>query len=420
MLVVVSFCNTDREQAVELAKRIEMLGGASKHACLMVSPAGVRTDGIFEPLKSSFSVVEERRFNPRFQGWPAGPNEQFAVAANQVARMLKVNAPWLWLEADCVPMRRGWIDDLEREWVRAGTGVIGVIRDSVRPNGEISGRHVVGVAVYPGGLANPWPTAQNPFGSPLVRNIMARTAGFLKAGKMPEPFDVYIQHELFRMATETTLIQHIWRARGFKQNGRGYVCETASPDIAEKRVSEHAVLVHGDKDGSLMALVTANHGKRVVREEPVDPDPIPRDPEPKKAVVQWMTRSKLEAVKPEPVAPVPPPQPQAPASNGFNEAAYRKQRTSDLNKMVFRTELVPLAKSMGIKGRRFEDLRDSIIDKEVAEKKKLEQPSTPAKAPVQFRAVDDNGLLAKTEGISDEMRQRILALRRERGLPIPT
>jgi hypothetical protein len=53
------------------------------------------------------------------KGWPTGANSLFFTAAEHV----KANklGTWLFMEPDAIPLRSGWLDTLEMEWLSLKT-----------------------------------------------------------------------------------------------------------------------------------------------------------------------------------------------------------------------------------------------------------------------------------------------------------
>lgn len=73
-------------------------------------------------------------------GYPGGANRMFVFTARRAA---KDGKPFLWIEADMVPLERGWLDAVKREYKRKKKPFLGPILHIY------SDPHLNGTAVYP-------------------------------------------------------------------------------------------------------------------------------------------------------------------------------------------------------------------------------------------------------------------------------
>lgn len=105
------------------------------------------------------------------------------------------NEPVLWLEADTLPMFKGWHKAIADEYAACGKPFMGYIE---RGHGFA---HLAGVAVYP----HNWRTA-----SPLLANVLSAPDIFWGKGK-GQAFDTYAAPETVPQAAEARTIQQIWR-----------------------------------------------------------------------------------------------------------------------------------------------------------------------------------------------------------------
>jgi hypothetical protein len=164
------------------------------------------------------------------------------------------NAPWLWMELDMLPVKKGWLQALSQGYTLCGKPFMG----NVVPTAWIeSGKLVVqedddmmmGTGVYPANMQ-----ADQRF-LPLLTN-------FVKPMSLKPriPFDFYMRHA-FRQAgfANTTLIADMWQTHKYRRTADGITCEPVPLDKPRRKrgglVPPEAVLVHGCKDGTLAGLV---------------------------------------------------------------------------------------------------------------------------------------------------------------------
>lgn len=246
MIACFSFCESDLLMALELAKHIACLGGVSKYSCLSFHPDKVDGRDIFEHLTNAFSGVVDVPYRETLHGWPDGPNQCFVEAARWV-ESLKSREPWLWLEADCVPTRSTWLDEIEGEYQFCGKSVLGVINSTFDLDGKVNGEHVTGVAVYPANFFSKC--------SPL-RSLVEATDHYRKQGHCPPAFDCYIAPYAVPNCAKSEAIHHFWKSYDFREAPNGMVfCKFQKDYRASNKVDLRAALIHGAKDFSLLDIV---------------------------------------------------------------------------------------------------------------------------------------------------------------------
>jgi len=168
-----------------------------------------------------YPVVHNFKYAPPPPGyWP--PNRAFHETARHVA---KFKEPWLWLEADAIPLRTGWLQQIDLEYRRAGKAFMG----SVVPDFG----HMNGVGVYPANTPERIPYALND----------THTA-----------WDAAMKREMIHDCHDCMpLIQHTW---GFDEWGRAHPYKGSSITFKNREdfrwITPTAVVFHRNKDGTLL------------------------------------------------------------------------------------------------------------------------------------------------------------------------
>lgn len=248
MLVVLPLHNGDRNLAVNLSAHIQRLGGVKNHECLIVCPQRTNLDNIENVLREAFGRLFVLRYPETLHGWPYGPNEAAAIAMIHCAINPELQYHYLMLEPDCVPTTRFWLDMLDMDYRRCGKQILGVRIPTIEiATGRQVGTHTIGVAVYPKNFAQI---------CPLVKSMVAMTAGYKAQGNMPMPWDAYFGPYTARMTADTTLIQHLRRVRNVDQTG-AVMWDCPSLEDALSQVNPQAVLVHGSKHPDFLAALTS-------------------------------------------------------------------------------------------------------------------------------------------------------------------
>ena len=224
MIVVYPFSLKDQDQAFRCAAwMLELEGerGLAIHQALIVVDHRVQRDtnlAIFATLEQVFGaghVTGITVTTDAWDKWPESCNHMFAQAARHIERMPD-KGPWLWLEADAIPLKQGWLDRIEAEYIKAGKPFMG---DLVDVN-EVP-IHMSGVGIYPPNV-----------GELAKYAIMAHEIAW----------DVQAADDIVPRMHDTKLIEHAWRHPTFPD----WDSVVREVDLA------NAVLFHSSKDGSLI------------------------------------------------------------------------------------------------------------------------------------------------------------------------
>lgn len=230
--------------ALELARHIECLRGVERHRCFLLHPSNVESSDIAKLCAEAFGEMRDIPYEERLKGWPDGPNQCFFEAANYISQ-LRGNDPWLWMEADCVPMRPPWLDKINSEYYAVARPILGAFENSWA-NGEITGKHVTGVGVYPNDFIHR---------APSLKTIIDATIQYRAYNTVPPAFDVYLAPYSVPLCGETTTMRHYWKSHEYRRTSSGVECAFRAPYGASPVVDMAASLIHGCKDFSLLDLV---------------------------------------------------------------------------------------------------------------------------------------------------------------------
>lgn len=241
LLCVIAFCGKDAHATEELLKWIEELGGCQNHHCLLVA------DNKVEPrqrafikmrAESCFASAEEIEFVepplPEVLKWPPWrfyANQMFLRAAEHI--FVNYRLPFLWLEADAVPMRMGWLDTIANSYYGQPKRFHGpiIIAGENRP-AHWPEKHMAGVAVYP---------------MTAVHVLRPYCGG-------EHTWDLGAGNDVVPKASKCRLIQHSYGPSEedgwtFEARDGKLSCTNSTNGFA---IREDAVLFHRCKDGSLI------------------------------------------------------------------------------------------------------------------------------------------------------------------------
>lgn len=239
MLCVLPVSQPDIHQMRDLLIWLSQLGGCKGHEALIVADAALGYDGALEAKKLALGVFDKANLicTPKpVTGWPQGANALFYRAAQHVHQWVK--QPWLWLEADAIPLKPNWLDAIQDAYWKAGKPFFGHIYDCEHP--PTIGKYMSAIAVYP-------PNA-------LVQMSLSDVSS--------TAFDVMNSGVMTLRGSHTPLIQHFWGMPGqppvFREqsvpNTHIFSLESINPD---------ALIFHRNKDGSLLRLLRKQRGIEV-------------------------------------------------------------------------------------------------------------------------------------------------------------
>ncbi len=188
-------------------------------------------------------------------GWPSACNMHFKWGSiYQDQEFGSTRQPWLWMEMDCTPLRKGWLEYLDDEYRRGGKPYMGFIGKShtttKKADGSVShdleeDPHMEGVALYPFDHKN--------------RSVLSQ------APSRKIPFDIYCRYETTRRGQTwfcygTDLILHKWQTTDYRIDRGELKCSDNSTKDAEISSAgqvdlTNKALHHGDKGESLASLI---------------------------------------------------------------------------------------------------------------------------------------------------------------------
>lgn len=235
MAIVLAFIEREREQVLRLLKFVLQLSGKPLSRTLYLVPfKALKVDDVLEKARAAFADVQVIADSEgAASDWKkddkvrdaAGPNSLFRQAA-WFFYLHRELGPWLWLEPDCVPLVPGWDDTIESAYRAGGKPFLGARMKFQE------GEYLNGAAVYPRDAVARAPA--------LVTRAM-----WTQFPEMEIAFDVAGGLEVLRQASFTDLIELNYRS------------DVSFPILSD---NSKAVLLHGDRDGRLVAKLLKGGG----------------------------------------------------------------------------------------------------------------------------------------------------------------
>lgn len=202
------------------------LGGCADHDALIVSgflnsPETNAT--LLELAKTQFRSVEliSMWYEPT-EPWPVPCNAMFQRAARHISETRK--CPWFWCESDCIPLKPGWLDAWEKEYIRSAMPFMGCIV-------QAPFEHMTGNGIYPGSLEE--------FSAPM---LLAHDIAW----------DVIDSKKIVPLVHHTDLYFHWWSHQ--RGEATKYSPQGTEFDSLEKlaMIPHRANILHRDKTGSVI------------------------------------------------------------------------------------------------------------------------------------------------------------------------
>lgn len=217
MMVVVPFFKGDVHRVVENLKWCIELDKRVLFECLLSIESGADASEVLVLTEQYFSRVNQFAY-AGWEGekrWPIPQNYAFQTTARYVSEAFKTQ--WLWWESDAIPLKAGWLREIDNEYHRSGRPFMGSVNYSVN--------YMHGVAVYP-------------------HNCEDYSIALLLAHKAP--FDVVAGKDIASHRHDAShLFQHVWE---WTPGEAPSFFNASSLSFIKKS----AVLFHRNKDGTLI------------------------------------------------------------------------------------------------------------------------------------------------------------------------
>jgi hypothetical protein len=232
-LVVLPVCSKDSDLMLKCLGWIAQLDGQNPFDCLIAhdSTLGpVRLAPLRAAASRAFRTVQEFTYpRPVRESHPDAANHAFACTARHIAQVL--HRPWLWFEADCVPLKPNWLPTLDLEYRNCGQPVMG-------PGVPDLG-HFNGTSIYP---------ADFPALSPRAMSV-----------PLGQAFDTYMTPDLVNRSHDCSRLWcHAWGlVDGRLHPHTGPAPHFSSTLCVDQWLPPDAVIFHRCKDGSLIDQLRA-------------------------------------------------------------------------------------------------------------------------------------------------------------------
>lgn len=275
MNLLITASHADYERMPQMAELLKKQGPYPGHGIVLLHTQDVpaqEAETFIDSVRSLFNSAKVVAITALARSWPAGSAQCFI----EVCRWAAMNAtgPCYNFELDNVPMKKGWLDTLEREYHGAGQPFMGCV---VKTRGFVDGqpvstgeRHMVGTGIYPHDFAK----------RSVKLNSVARIMAWVKTPL--EPYDIQLRHEIVPQAHHTNKIAHRFKTVNYRIEGGQLVCDNqpGNPEAASHAapVGADVCVVHGCKDDSLAKLVLAGTAVPELTTKPAPEPELPTAP----------------------------------------------------------------------------------------------------------------------------------------------
>jgi len=261
MNILIPVSQHDKHLLPDFVKVLQHFGGFDEHKVLFLSTQSAKE----EAYEAAAALgAEAHAFNMDFQGGaPFACSNHFATAVHHLGRAGNTD-PFLWMELDMLPVKKGWATAIQQEYRRQGQPFLGNwVPTPWIVEGKLTTKDgdnmMMGCGVYP-----PHMERDERF-KPLILDL-AKTG--VRCPR--DPFDVYLRWVIKHAGVANTdLIADMWQTQNYRREGDDIVCDAVKQDKPCRprsgAIHPSAVLVHGCKDGSLARLLLTGEGRHVVR-----------------------------------------------------------------------------------------------------------------------------------------------------------
>jgi hypothetical protein len=232
VLIVLPFYSGDLSLAKSLLGWINALGGCPEHNLLLAADANVQWDVVLDMIalgNKSFRNTGVITTKESVTGWPKGSNVLFKTVAQHCKDH---HTAFLWLEPDCVPLRKGWIDEIQKAYNERTKPFMGRIYSATDPG--VPSKMMSGIGVYPENAID------------LIGN----------ACDTDKAWDVMVADLVVPKCDNTRLIHHFWGQPNLAPTFSA-VRTPQSPinTFTFEMIDPESVIFHRNKDGTLIKLL---------------------------------------------------------------------------------------------------------------------------------------------------------------------
>lgn len=233
MLVVLACHAGDVQASIRLMEWIAKLnGGPHSKTLLIILDSQVACDDYLkmkDAAEKAFSDIAFQSFDSPVTGWDKAPNAVFKHAAIVASEFRK---SWLWIEADVIPLRKGWLEAIEAQYLRLGKPYMGDIYVSDKHPPGTQPQFMSGIAVYP---------------ATAFQEIDCDG---------PLAWDMKNQQHMIANGAHTDLIRHRYGEKGLPPTFVERIETNAAANaFTPEMIRPQAVLFHRNKDGTLIELL---------------------------------------------------------------------------------------------------------------------------------------------------------------------
>lgn len=268
MKIIIPVSERDITLATALSELLVLQGGlGAHHGVLLTAPNVTSRDGeIASNLQRAFGKFTRVPLEGGITevGGPQHPFQPHVYAANQMfqsAVRYLANTDnqeeWYWFEADNVPLKERWADELSRDYLT-----------SIALKRPFMGK-VLPLAIYENkeGVVTIKEDAAQPYmmGSGIYPARFDRYSQLWKSAKSI-PWDVSCQWEIVPKVTDTPKLLHNHSTKEYKKlDSNTFSCNlVAMPSRSKTEVTipDEALVFHGCKDTSLVDIVKSSIGQK--------------------------------------------------------------------------------------------------------------------------------------------------------------
>lgn len=262
MNIAIPVSNHDKHLLPTFVKVLQHFGGLEEASLCFFTTPSAKAEA-HEAANALNATVHT--FEVDFAGgWPVASGSHFAATVFTIPN-IGWNGPWLWMELDMLPVKRGWVQAIRNGYTLCGSPFMGnVVPTAWVEEGKLVVKEddlmMMGCGVYPANMD------RDQRFRPLLSDLVKPPP------RNPNtPFDFYLRHAMSQAGiANTTLIADMWQTCEYKRTGKGITCKPVPLDKPRRErgglVPPEAVIVHGCKDGSLAELVLSSDRREQVRE----------------------------------------------------------------------------------------------------------------------------------------------------------
>ena len=256
MKLIIPIADSDKPLITSFVSVLKHWGKQKGHDCVVITDYGeknnIQAEYVYNEVKDLYDnchLYIDEQFSPT--GWPQGPNFYWHCTIEHL-KLSDNKEPWFWIESDAYPLKKNYMDILEKEYIDSKKPFCGSITKtyntvltknltSLEEPVEIPHHeHTTGIAIYPA-------------------RVDQHIDSWQYVNDTKIAFDSFCQYEMVPLTKHSEIFLQCYRSGSYRIENKSlkYHSRIKKKEMI-KKLEDHHVIHHGCKDNTMPILILTN------------------------------------------------------------------------------------------------------------------------------------------------------------------